>query len=129
MRILIADDQPKVRFALHILLNRQPGIKVVGEVVDAHELLHMVQQTNPDLLLLDWELPGLTENGFLPNLQRTKPNLSIIALSGRSEASRAALAAGVNAFVSKVDPPDCLLSAISIYYEPLVSTVSVSGQI
>ena len=127
MRILIADDQPKVRFALHILLDRQPGLKVVGEAVDAQDLLLQAQHTYPDLLLLDWELPGLAGSGLLPALRRVYPNLSVIALSGRTESSQAALAAGVNAFVSKVEPPEHLLSAISRYQELQLPNVSLVG--
>jgi DNA-binding NarL/FixJ family response regulator len=127
MRVLIAGDQPKVRFALHILLDRQPGIKVVGEAVDAQDLLRQAQNTNPDLLLLDWELPGLAKSGLLPALRKVYPNLSVIALSGRTEASHAALAAGVNAFVSKVEPPEHLLSAISRYQDLRLPKVSIAG--
>jgi DNA-binding NarL/FixJ family response regulator len=127
MRILIADDQPKVRFALHILLDRQPGLKVVGEAVDAQDLLLQAQHTYPDLLLLDWELPGLAGSGLLSALHRVYPNLSVIALSGRTESSQAALAAGANAFVSKVEPPEHLLRAISRYQELQVPNVSLVG--
>jgi DNA-binding NarL/FixJ family response regulator len=127
MRVLIADDQPKVRFALHILLDRQPGINVVGEAEDAQDLLRQAQKTDPDLLLLDWELPGLAKSGLLSALRRVYPNLSVIALSGRTEASHAALASGVNAFVSKVEPPENLLSAIYRYQELSLPHVSVAG--
>ena len=39
MRILLADGQPRVRFAMRVLLERQPGVEVVGEAVDAEDLL------------------------------------------------------------------------------------------
>jgi DNA-binding NarL/FixJ family response regulator len=58
MRILLADDQPKVRFALRVLLERQPGLKVVGEAADADDLLAQMETACPDLVLLAWELPG-----------------------------------------------------------------------
>ena len=59
MQILLADNQPKVRFGLRVLLERQPGLKVVGEAVDAEDLLTQMEATCPDLILLGWELPGL----------------------------------------------------------------------
>ena len=68
MRILLADDQPKVRFALRALLEQQPGLKVVGEAVNADDLVTQTQESCPDVLLLDWELPGLAANEFLPAL-------------------------------------------------------------
>lgn len=113
MRILLADDQPRVRFALRVLLERRPGFEVAGEAVNAEALLAQMETTCPDLVLLGWELPGLAMVGSLSALRRIYPNLYVIALSGRPEARRAALAAGADAFVSKGDPPERLLAAIN----------------
>jgi DNA-binding NarL/FixJ family response regulator len=112
MRILIADDQPRVRFALRTLLETEPGWQVVNEAVDAEELIAQTAVSTPDLVLLDWELPGLTAAEPLSTLRAVCPNAFVIALSGRLEAHRAALAAGADAFVSKTEPPERLLAAI-----------------
>jgi DNA-binding NarL/FixJ family response regulator len=112
MRILLADNQPRVRYALRVLLERQPGLQVVGEAVDADGLLDQAEATHPDLVLLGWELPGLVAMGSLPALRRVCSDLLVIVLSGRPEARRASLDAGADAFVSKSDPPDRLLAAI-----------------
>jgi len=112
MRILLSDDQAQVRFALRMLLERQPGVEVVGETVNAQELLNRVMVTRPDVVLLSWELPGLGEMGSLSALCQHCPDLIVIALSSRPEARRAALEAGANAFVSKTDPPERLLDLI-----------------
>jgi DNA-binding NarL/FixJ family response regulator len=112
MRILLADDQAKVRFALRVLLERQADIVVVGEASNARELVDQVAATHPDALLLDWELPGLAAKRAIAALVKTFPGLTVIALSGRSEARREAEMAGANAFVSKTDPPECLLAVM-----------------
>ncbi len=112
MRILLADDQPKVRFALRVLLEREPGLAIVGEASDGDDLLNRTATTLPDIVLLGWELPGLTATDSLPLLRRIRPDILVIALSVRSEARRAALSAGADAFVSKGDPPERLLAAI-----------------
>ncbi len=112
MRILLADDQSKVRFALRTLLERQPGLEIVGEATGVEALCEQIRATYPDLLLLDWELPGNVASGIVSRLRTIHPALRVIALSGRSEARRAALRAGVDAFVSKSDPPGRLLLAI-----------------
>jgi DNA-binding NarL/FixJ family response regulator len=117
MRVLLADDQPRVRFALRVLLGRQSDIEVVGEVTNADDLIGQVQAASPDLILLNWELPGLAEVGKLATLRKTCPGVAIIALSGRPEAREAALAANADAFVSKVDPPERLLAAINCYQQ------------
>ena len=120
MRILLGDERPKVRFALRVLLERQPGLEVAGEASDAGGLLAQAEKVNPDLVLLGWELPGLVAVGSLTALRRICPNVSVIALSGRPEARRVALSAGADAFVSKADPPEQLLAAIDEYRRRLV---------
>lgn len=112
MRILIADAQPKVRFALRVLLERQPELEVMGEAVDAESLVAHTETACPDVVLLGWELPGMTMEQLLPILRRQCANLVVIALSGRLEAQRSAKTIGADAFVSKSSPPDQLLAAI-----------------
>ena len=112
MSILLADDRPEVRRALTILLEQQPRLTVVGEAIDAHDLLVQIEATCSDMLLLDWELPGMVGIELLSALRGINPDLLVIALSGRPGTRRAALAAGADAFVSKADPPDRLLAAI-----------------
>ena len=112
MRVLIADDQPHVRSALLLLLRQEPDVTVVGEAGDAEQALELVAGQQPDLLLLDWELPGRGGTATLARLQAARPGLLVIALSGRPESRRAALAAGVDVFVSKGEPPDQLLAAV-----------------
>lgn len=111
-RVLVADDQLKVRSALRLLLEQQPAISVVGEAVDATGLLDWLRVICPDVVLLDWELPGFEAEALLPTLRALCPHLKIIALSSRPEMRRTALYAGADAFVSKGDPPETVLAAI-----------------
>lgn len=113
MRILLADEQAKVRFALRVLLEQQPGLEVMGEAVDGQGLLALVDAVSPDVVLVDWKLPGLSGGQLLASLQNGNPDLAIIVLSPRMEARQAALDAGAAAFVCKCDAPQQLLAAIS----------------
>jgi len=113
MRVLLADDQSKVRSALRLVLEQQPGVSILGEAVDVTGLLDWMKAACPDVVLLDWELPGLEADSLLPTLRELCPRLSVIALSGRPEARRAALDTGVDAFVSKGDLPERLLAAVN----------------
>jgi len=112
MRILIADNQPKVRFALRVTLERQPGFKTIGEVIDAADLLAQAKVVCPDLAIVDWELPGMTIAELIAALRQECHTLRVIVLSSRPETREQALAAGANAFVCKCDAPDELLAAI-----------------
>jgi DNA-binding NarL/FixJ family response regulator len=113
MHILLADDQPKVRLALRVLLERRWGLMVVGEATNADDMLALINATRPDLLLLAWELPGLSQAESLPALRRLCPGLAIVALSVRPELHQAALDAGADAFIWKCEPPERLLEAIA----------------
>ena len=112
MQVILADDQAKVRSALRLLLEHQPNVKILGEAVDTTGLLDWVTAMCPDLVLLDWELPGLPAAALLPLLHDHCPDLGVIALSSRPETRQAALEAGADAFASKGDPPERLLMAM-----------------
>lgn len=112
LRVLLADDQLAVRSALRLVLEQEPDVVVVGEVAEAARLLAEVTLSQPDLLLLDWELPGLPAADLLAALQALCPGIQVVALSGRPEAREPALKTGARAFVSKGDPPERLLAII-----------------
>ncbi|NWG17064.1 MAG: response regulator transcription factor [Chloroflexi bacterium] len=111
LRVLVADDQADVRYALRTLLQLagELQVEVVGEVADAGSLLNAIESLRPDVLLLDWKLPGLRAVAYL---RMCYPNLRIIVLSVRAEARQAALDAGADAFVFKGDPVERLVEAI-----------------
>lgn len=112
MRIMIADNQPKVRFALRVALERRPGFKTISEAIDSEDLIVQSRVICPDLVMLDWELPGLPMSELINTLHQSCGNTHVIILSSRSEMRAQALAAGANAFVCMCDAPDELLSAI-----------------
>jgi DNA-binding NarL/FixJ family response regulator len=112
MRIILADNRRKVRFALRTLLTQQTDFEIVGEASDARDLLSLLETSCPDALLLDWELPGMDIIELLASLRTLCPGMPVLALSGRVQARRVAMDAGVDAFVSKGDPPERLLSAL-----------------
>ncbi len=112
MRVLLADGQRKVCSALRLLLEQEPGLSVVGEVTDMDSLLAELDETRPDLLLLDWGLPGLCTADLPAALSACYPRPKVVVLSVRPEEQCAALAAGADAFVSKCNPPERLLAAL-----------------
>ncbi len=110
LRILIADDEPNVRFALNVLLTQQVGLCTVLEVADAGSLLKHMEADCPDVTLLDWNLNGVTGDELLPIMRQVCAAMAVIVLSGKPEIRQAALAAGADAFVSKSEPPEHLLA-------------------
>lgn len=111
MRVLLADDEPKVRAALRLTLEQLKVIDKIDEAQDADSMVRLLHAVSPDLLLVDWELPGLQRGAWLPDLCQM-PSLKVIVLSGRCHVSQLALASGADAFVSKCEPPDRLFDTL-----------------
>jgi DNA-binding NarL/FixJ family response regulator len=112
MRVLLADDHSRVRWVLRTIIREEPGWVVVGEVSRAEQCLSRALALRPDLILLEWGLPGQPVDQLLSALHRLAVPPRVIILSGRPELRTAALAAGADAFVSKADPPESLLAAL-----------------
>ncbi len=115
MRILSADDHPKVRSAIRLLLEQQSEENEVEEVANAQELLNSVGSRRPDVLLLDWGLPGLVPERTLAALRTLCPDLFVIVLDSKPQTRQLALEAGADEFVSKNAPPESLLAAIESF--------------
>jgi two-component system response regulator DegU len=112
MKILIADDQADVLSALKALLEQQEEHFMIDEAEDMDSLLQKVEETKPDLLLLDWELSNRDMTDVIPEIKRLAEDIRIVAMSVSPEAETRAKSAGVDAFVSKGDNSDILLSVI-----------------
>lgn len=121
MRILLADDEPKVCSAVRFILDQDPLVEGISEVGDAQQLLEACAQCEPDLILLDWELPSQMPVGhLLAKLRVQCPQVRIVALSGRPMVRKLALSLGANEFVCKGDPPDVLLRVLNSLSEPYI---------
>jgi DNA-binding NarL/FixJ family response regulator len=112
MNILIGDASPRVRFGLRLLLEQQPGWRVAGEAEEAQALLEEVRCGCPDLVLLDWELPGMPAQELLTVIRQACPHLWVVFMSGKAELRQMALQAGADVFAYKADPPEKLLGLI-----------------
>ena len=118
MNILIIEDENAAARRLEkLVLEIEPDANIMAKIDSVESaLLYLKSSPAPDLILLDWELPGLSliadRRAALRALRSGNPHLQIIVLSGRPESIPSALAAGANGFVSKADPPERLLAAL-----------------
>ena len=100
-----------------MLLHEEPGLLVVGQAGDGQELLDNVQETHPDLVLLDWDLPGPPIEAQLSDLRALDGQPAVIVLGARQELRNRTLAAGADDFVHQGHPPSQLLAAIRDIFE------------
>lgn len=110
-RILVADSDARVRSALQTLLQQEPAQIAVRESGDIGSLALQIKQFKPDLILLDWELPGRPAAALLFALHGLDYQPKVIVLSTRPESETDALTVGADAFVCKGDPPERLLDS------------------
>lgn len=112
LRILIAGSRSLSRSALRLYLQEACGLEVVGEAANSEELLAQVQTRNPNVVLLEWGLPGQPGLELLPVLQGRDGQPVVIVLSGRPELERSVRDAGAHAFFNLGEPPQRLLAAL-----------------
>jgi DNA-binding response OmpR family regulator len=112
MRLLIADGHARVRHALSVLLQEQAGWTVVGTAASLEELAQRLPACRPDILLLDWDLPGGPLDRVAVVLRRCFPDLTIVIMSVHPEVIQRARDLDIGLCFSKTDSPERLLSLI-----------------
>lgn len=112
MDILLADDRVRVRNALRVLLEQQPDWKIVAEARDACELVDQSRFSQPDLVLLDGELPGIHVQETLHSIRAACPHVTIIALLNPQSLHLSQEVINADGYATKVNSPDYLLSVI-----------------
>ena len=112
-RVLIADDRPRSRDALRSLLATVPGVDVVGEAADGQEAVRLVEERQPDVIVMDVQMPDVDGLEATRTIKTRWPQVKVVVLTIYSTYRAGALAAGADAFVSKADPPELLLEAIA----------------
>ncbi|WP_350349722.1 response regulator transcription factor [Agromyces sp. G08B096] len=114
VRVGLVDDQALVRTGFRLVLEAQPGIRVVGEAGDGRAALELVESADIDVLLMDVRMPGMDGIAATAELSARHPGTRIIVLTtfDLDEYAFAALRAGASGFLLKdVRPPE-LVSAI-----------------
>lgn len=105
LRILIADDSRTVRHSLHGLLEQHPGWEVCAEAVDGLDAVTKAQQSRPDVIVLDFFMPGMTGVEAAQVLGRVLPSVPIliVTLYVTAELVKQAKAAGIKGAAPKSD--------------------------
>jgi DNA-binding NarL/FixJ family response regulator len=112
MRVLLADDEDKVRSALRLVMDLEPDLEVIAEVTTPDQLLDTIEETQPDLLLLDWDILPYGKGSFIKILVNHYPQLYVIVTSACVLSKQDAISAGANAFVSKVEPVERFIASL-----------------
>jgi len=106
-RVLIVDDHPLTRDALTVLLE-QHKYDVVGQATDGAGAIEAARELQPDLVLLDLTMPGLSGLEALPHLRSAAPDCEVVVLtaSGTEENLLAAIRGGAAGYLLKSEAPE-----------------------
>jgi len=117
IKVLIVEDEPYSRKVVRILLNAM-GVEKIFEAKDGAGGLEAIQAHNPDIVLLDWEMPGMNGAEFMRHVRAPAtfpyPAVPVIMLTGHGEKSRVmeAVNLGVHEFLLKPVSSTALLTRI-----------------
>lgn len=114
IKVLIVDDHSGVRTGIKNLLRTAKDMIVVGEGVNGAEAIELVATRNPDILLLDIELPDQRGDKVMHHIHHTRPDMKVLAVSSYSDRDYilGMLENGAAGYITKDEAPLMLLDAI-----------------
>ena len=134
IKILIADDHGMVRQGLHLLLEQQDDMEVVGDVPDGRQAVELACRLEPDIILMDIAMPKLNGIDATKKIINEYPKTKVIALSAHCDKSFITdmLIAGVSGYILKDGMADELIGAIRLvqdgqqYLSPKVAKMVIT---
>lgn len=112
--IFIIDDHPVIRHGVSSVLSKQPDLDIVGEAADAKSALKSLQELQPDVIVLDITLQGISGIDLIPRIKEKLDDSLIVIYSMHKDPNhiQRAIKAGAKGYVFKSDEIKDLISAI-----------------
>ena len=117
IKVLLVDDQAMVRAGLHMILQVENDIRVVGEAEDGAKAIVLVHKLKPDVVLMDIQMPLMNGLDATRQIIQTPGNISrvlILTTFERDDYVFEALRAGASGFILKNAPPEDLIEAVRV---------------
>ncbi len=134
--VVFADDHEVIREGLVALYSSNPELRVVGQCSDGVSALEMIQSLNPDVAIIDLEMPKLHGLELIRQLRhlRHPTKLVVLSMSRDEQTASEALRAGADGYLPKDSPPRHVLAAIhhiidgGVYISPLLPSDLLSSE-
>jgi DNA-binding NarL/FixJ family response regulator len=114
--VLLVNDQAMFRAGIAMVLGSQPDLEVVGEAGDGAEALEQVATTEPDVVLMDLEMPGTggveATRALVERYADDAPKVLVLTTFDLDEAAASAIEAGASGFLLKSADPELLLASV-----------------
>jgi DNA-binding NarL/FixJ family response regulator len=135
LRVLLADDHELVRAGIRSLLEKIPGVEVVGEASNGREALELIRSELPNLVLMDIAMPELGGLETLPRIVKGFPSINVVILSAHAteEYVSRALRSGASGYMLKHATTvelELMIKSVTqgkIYLSPLISRIIINS--
>ena len=119
IKVLIADDHVLYRAGVKTALSTKNDIKVIAEADNGMHLLNMLKIIQPDVILLDIQMPVMDGIGALPEIKKNWPHIKVIMLTMMDDHSMITrlMELGANSYLSKTSDSEIIYEAIKTCYE------------
>jgi DNA-binding NarL/FixJ family response regulator len=126
--ILLVDDHAVVREGYRAVLQKQPGLRVVAEAEDGAEAYRQFKATQPDLVIMDLTMPGVSGIEGIRHIRQWDRDARILVFTMHQNAAFAlqAIRAGARGYVTKMSPPETLLRAV---FDVLAGRIALSPDV
>lgn len=134
IRILIVDDHPVVRKGLCSCLSSKPHLQIVGEACDGNDAVRKVKELQPDIVLMDVQMPHMDGLQVTESLRKEAPKVKVLILSMQTnrESVLRIIKAGARGYVLKDAPTEDLMRAIEAvssgeaFFSPHVAQIALN---
>jgi two-component system response regulator NreC len=128
--VIVAEDHQTVRDGLKMIINSEPDMMTVGEAADGNEAIEKAKSLNPQVVIMDISMPGMSGLNATRKLKELLPEIQVVALTRHSEEGylQELLQAGASGYVLKQSSSEELIRAIRAvaagksYLDPAITT-------
>jgi DNA-binding NarL/FixJ family response regulator len=119
IKVLITDDHVLYRAGVKTALSAKKDVKVIAEADNGMHLLNMLKMIQPDVILLDIQMPVMDGIGVLPEIKKNWPHIKVIMLTMMDDHSMITklMELGANSYLSKTSDSEVIYEAIKTCYE------------
>ncbi len=119
IKVLIADDHVLYRAGVKTALSTKKDVKVIAEADNGMHLINMLKMVQPDVILLDIQMPVMDGIGALPEIKKNWPHIRVIMLTMMDDHSMITklMELGANSYLSKTSDSEIIYEAIKTCYE------------